>query len=167
MPDYDCLVDIGLNFGIGSFAIDCEKMEYHFGGLLVADVVHTYRDHRTTIAIGAGLDLKFGGKKLKAGPIQGGFQATGKMQYFLTFDGTRPSDQGYIWEGAIKYKQKLQTGNKDIGDIETNSLNLSAKTVLSLHNGFTSTGSLYEQIDKVMGTQPEKQVNKNIKIYNQ
>ena len=69
----DCGIDIGMNLGIGSFRIDCEKMEYHFGGLLVADVVHTYRSHSTTIAIGAGLDLKFGGEKIKAGPIRGRF----------------------------------------------------------------------------------------------
>jgi tetratricopeptide (TPR) repeat protein len=165
----DCGIDIGMEFGIGSFAIDCEKMEYHFGGLLVADVVHTYRNHCTTIAIGAGLDLKFGGEKLKAGPIQGGFGATGKMQYFLTFDGTRPSDQGFIWEGAIKYKQKLSTGLEstidEIDEVETNSVKVSAKTVLSVHNGFTFSGTVYDQLDKILKVPPEKQVNKNIKIY--
>ena len=145
-------------------------MEYHFGGLLVADVVHTYRTHSTTIAIGAGLDLKFGGEKLKAGPIQGGFGATGKMQYFLTFDGTRPSDQGFIWEGALEYEQTLNTelgtGIKKIDEVKTNSVDLSAKTVLSIQNGFNSSGSLYEQLDKILEVKPEKQVNKNVKIYN-
>ena len=166
----DCGIDIGLNLGIGSFRIDCEKMEYHFGGLLVADVVHSYRDHSTTIAIGAGLDLKFGGEKLKAGPIQGGFGATGKMQYFLTFDGTRPSDQGFIWEGAVQYEQnfntELGTGIKKIDEVKTNSVDLSAKTILSVHNGFTSSGSLYEHLDKILDVKPETQVNKNIKIFN-
>ena len=165
----DCGIDIGLNLGIGSFRIDCEKMEYHFGGLLVADVVHSYKSHSTTIAIGAGLDLKFGGEKLKAGPIQGGFGATGKMQYFLTFDGTRPADQGFIWEGAIKYGQKLKTGLEsgidEIDEIGTNSTNISAKTVLSIQNGFNSSGSLYEQLDKILEVKPEKQVNKNVKIF--
>ncbi len=166
----DCGIDIGLNLGIGSFRIDCEKMEYHFGGFLVADVVHSYRDHSTTIAIGAGLDLKFGGEKLKAGPIQGGFGATGKMQYFLTFDGTRPSDQGFIWEGAVQYEQnfntELGTGIKKIDEVKTNSVDLSAKTILSVHNGFTSSGSLYEHLDKILDVKPETQVNKNIKIFN-
>jgi hypothetical protein len=166
----DCGIDIGMNFGIGSFRIDCEKTEFHFGGLLVADVVHTYKTHSTTIAIGAGLELAFGGEKLKAGPIQGGFGATGKMQYFLTFDGTRPSDQGFIWEGAISYEQKfntgLESGIKKIDNVKTNSLDLSAKTVLSFQNGFTSTGSLYEQLDKIMDVKPEKQENKNIKLFN-
>jgi len=166
----DCGIDIGMNLGIGSFRIDCEKMEYHFGGLLVADVVHTYKTHSTTIAIGAGLDVKFGGEKLKAGPIEGGFGATGKMQYFLTFDGTRPSDQGFIWEGAIEYEQKFNTeqgtGIKKIDEVKTNSADLSARTVLSIHNGFTSTGSLYEQLDKILEVKPEKQVNKNVKVFN-
>jgi len=166
----DCGIDIGMNLGIGSFRIDCEKMEYHFGGLLVADIVHTYKSHSTTIAIGAGLDLKFGGEKLKAGPIQGGFGATGKMQYFLTFDGTRPSDQGFIWEGAIEYEQnfntELGTGIKKIDEVKTNSVDLSARTVLSIHNGFTSTGSLYEHLDKILEVKPEKQENKNVKIFN-
>jgi tetratricopeptide (TPR) repeat protein len=166
----DCGIDIGMNLGIGSFRIDCEKAEYHFGGLLVADVVHTYKSHSTTIAIGAGLDVKFGGEKLKAGPIQGGFGATGKMQYFLTFDGTRPSDQGFIWEGAIEYEQKFNTeqgtGVKKIDEVKTNSVDLSARTVLSIHNGFTSTGSLYEQLDKILEVKPEKQENKNVKIFN-
>lgn len=166
----DCGIDIGMNLGIGSFRIDCEKMEYHFGGLLVADVVHTYKSHSTTIAIGAGLDLKFGGEKLKAGPIQGGFGATGKMQYFLTFDGTRPSDQGFIWEGAIEYEQTLNTGLestiKKIDEVKTNSTDISARTVLSVQNGFTSSGSLYEELDKILEVRPEKQVNKNVKIYN-
>ena len=166
----DCGIDIGMNLGIGSFRIDCEKMEYHFGGLLVADVVHTYKAHSTTIAIGAGLDLKFGGEKLKAGPIQGGFGATGKMQYFLTFDGTRPSDQGFIWEGAIEYEQnfntELGTRIKKIDEVKTNSLDLSAKTVLSIQNGFNSSGSLYEQLDKILEVKPDKQINKNVKIFN-
>jgi tetratricopeptide (TPR) repeat protein len=166
----DCGIDIGMNLGIGSFRIDCEKVEYHFGGLLVADVLHSYKTHSTTIAIGAGLDLKFGGEKLKAGPIRGGFGATGKMQYFLTFDGTRPSDQGFIWEGALEYEQtfntELGTGIKKIDEVKTKSVDLSAKTVLSIQNGFNSSGSLYEQLDKVLEVKPEKQVNKNVKIYN-
>jgi len=170
MKEPDCGLDIGMNFAIGSFRIDCEKMEYHFGGLLVADVVHTYRTHSTTIAIGAGLDLKFGGEKLKAGPIEGGFGATGKMQYFLTFDGTRPSDQGFIWEGAIQYEQSfktdLGTGIKKIDEVKTNSVDVSAKTILSVQNGFTSSGSVYEQLDKILEVKPEKQVNKNVKIFN-
>jgi len=166
----DCGIDIGMDLGIGSFSIDCEQMEYHFGGILVADVVHTYRNHCTTIAIGAGLDLRFGGEKLKAGPIQGSAGVTGKMQYFLTFDGTRPSDQGFIWEGAIKYKQKLRTGLEstidEIDEVETNNAKISAKTILSFHNGFTSSGTVYEQLDKIFDVKQENQVNKNIKIYN-
>jgi tetratricopeptide (TPR) repeat protein len=166
----DCGIDIGFSFGVGSFSIDCNKMEFHFGGGLVADVVHTYKTHSTTIAIGLGLDGKFGGTKLKAGPIQGGFSATGKMQYFLTFDGVRPADQGFIWEASVKYKQTLSTGLesgiKKIDQVTTNSLDLSARTVFSFNNGFDSKGSLYDHIDKVMGVQKETQVNKNVKIYN-
>lgn len=164
----DCPVDIGLEFGIGSFSLDCEKIEYHFGGLLVADVVHSFKNHSTTIAIGAGLDLKFGGEKLKAGPIQGGFGAKGKMQYYLTFDGTHPSDQGLIWEAAIKYKQKIKTGIEGIEkweEVETTNVNLSAKNVLSFHNGWSLDGTVYDQLDKILEAKPEKPLNKNIKIY--
>jgi len=92
------------------------------------------------------------------------------MQYFLTFDGTRPIDQGFIWEASVKYKQTLSTGIesgiKKIDQVTTNSVDLSAKTVFSFNNGFDSKGSLYEHIDKVMGVQKETQVNKNVKIYN-
>jgi tetratricopeptide (TPR) repeat protein len=167
--DMHCPIDIGVEFGIGSFSVDCEKIEYHFGGILVADVVHSIRNHSTTIAIGAGLDLKFGGEKLKAGPIQGGFNVKGKMQYFLTFDGTHPSDQGIIWETGIKYKQKLKTGIEGfekLEEIQTNQVNISANTILSVHNGWTFDGSLYQFLDKILEVKPEKPQNKNIKIYN-
>jgi hypothetical protein len=50
---------------------------------------------------------------------------------------------------------------------ETNSSNnISAKTVLCVHNGFTSSGIVYEQLDKILDLKPEKQENKNVKIYN-
>lgn len=170
MPDPHCPIDVGIEFGIGSFSLDCEKIEYHFGGLLVADVVHSFRNHRTTIAIGAGLDLKFGGEKLKAGPIQGGFTAKGKMQYFLTFDGTHPSDQGIIWDAAIKYKQKLKTGIEGIEkleEIETTNVDASAKVVLSVHNGWSQEGSVFKYLDKILEANPEVQKNKNVKIFQQ
>jgi len=177
MPEAHCPIDVNLDFVIGSFSLDCEKIEYHFSSLIIAaDAVHSFRNHRTTIAIGSGLELKFGSEKLKAGPIQGGFGVKGKMQYYLTFDGTHPSDQGIIWEEGIKYQQKIKTGIEvetvfsDIKDkvegIKTTSSDLSAKTVLSFHNGWTFDGTLYEQLDKILEAKSQKQVNKNIKIYN-
>ena len=171
IPEPDCGLDIGFKFGVGSVRIDCEKMEFHFGEFIIADVVHTYKTHSTTIAIGAGLQAEFGGEKLKAGPIQGGFTARGSMQYFVTLDNEHASDQGFIWDGAIQYEQKfnteLKSGIKKIDEVKTNSVDISARTVLSLHNGFTSSGSVYEQLDKILEVKPEKQENKNVKIFKQ
>jgi tetratricopeptide (TPR) repeat protein len=170
IPKPPCPFEINLKFVIGSFKLDCEKVQYSFSGVLfpiVANGVHSFRDHHTTMAIGFGVDLKYDGEALKAGPIEGGFQATGKMQYFITFDGTHPSDQGFIWEGAVKYEQSIKTGNEDIKKITTTDVDISAKTVLSLHNGtITSSGSLYENLGKIMDVKQETQKNKNVKIYN-
>jgi hypothetical protein len=62
----------------------------------------------------------------------------------------------------------LKTGLeiKKIDEVKTNSVDVSAKTILSVQNGFTSSGSVYEQLDKILEVKPEKQVNKNVKIFN-
>jgi len=161
VPRPDCPIDIDYDCVIGSFHLDCTKIKFSTKAGLVLNMDHSFANHRTTIMIGPGEDLKF---KLSYGNIEGQFKIAGKMQYFISFDGTRPSDQGLIWKSGISYKQEI-TNDYGFKNIETTNMDYTAGNTLSVANGWTFDGTLYQHLDKLMGTQPEKQENKNVKIY--
>jgi tetratricopeptide (TPR) repeat protein len=162
LPKPDCPIDIDWKCVVGSFHLDCEKIKFSTKAGLLLNAEHSFSNHRTTIMIGAGVDLKFG--KRSVGNIEGEFGATGKMQYFITFDGTRPVDQGLIWKTSVSYSQEI-TNDYGFKNITTTDLDYGAGTTLSVANGWTFEGKLYKDLDKLLGAPPEKQENKNVKIY--
>ncbi len=91
VPRPDCPIDIDWSCSIGSFHLDCEKISFSNKEPLLLNIDHSFTTHRTTIMIGLGVDLSF---KKSVGNIEGEGHAGGTMKYFITFDGTRPSDQG-------------------------------------------------------------------------
>ncbi|HTQ27004.1 MAG TPA: tetratricopeptide repeat protein [Puia sp.] len=161
-PEPNCPIDIDWKCVIGSFHLDCQKIKFNTKAGLLLNVDHSFKNHRTTIMIGAGLDLAFG--KRSVGNIEGEFGAAGAMKYFITFDGTRPMDQGLIWKTSVSYKQEI-TNDYGFKNITTTDMDYGATTTLSVANGWTFEGQLYKDLDKLMGTKPEKQENKNVKVY--
>ena len=162
LPKLNCPIDIDWKCVIGSFHLDCEKIKFSTKAGLLLNTEHSFKNHRTTIMIGAGVDLKFGKKSV--GNIEGEFGATGKMQYFITFDGTRPVDQGLIWKTNVSYSQEI-TNDYGFKNITTTDMDYGAGSTLSVANGWSFEGKLYRDLDKLMGTTPEKQQNKNVKVY--
>src|SRR5450432_1249968 len=153
VPQPDCPVNIDFKCVVGSFHIDCEKIKFSTKAGLLMNVDHSFSNHRTTIMIGAGVDLQFGKKSV--GNISGEFGAAGAMKYFLSFDGTRPCDQGFIWKSSITYSQEI-TNDYGFKGIPTAGIDLSAETTLSIANGWTFKGSLYDKIDQLMGWSPSQ-----------
>ncbi|HTS45831.1 MAG TPA: tetratricopeptide repeat protein [Puia sp.] len=166
IPRPDCPINVDLNVIVGSLHLDCEKIKFstkrEFGEIgLLLDVEHTFNKHRTTIVVGAGVDVTF---EKSVGNLKGEASAAGKMQYFLTFDGTRPADMGMIWKGGVSYKEQI-TNDYGFKNITTTDADYTMTTTLSVVNGYGFEGGIYKQIDKVMGIPPEKQMNQNVKIY--
>jgi hypothetical protein len=77
------------------------------------------------------------------------------MKYFINFDGTRVSDQGFKWKSSISYKQEI-TNDFGLKPIETANVDLTAETTLSVANGWTFKGSLYDKLDQLMGWSPSE-----------
>ncbi|MFI5154179.1 MAG: tetratricopeptide repeat protein, partial [Chitinophagales bacterium] len=140
LPKPDCPIDIDWKCIVGSFHLDCEKIKFSTKAGLLLNVDHSFKNHRTTIMIGAGIDLNFG--KRSAGAISGEFGATGKMQYFISFDGTKPCDQGLIWKTSVSYKEEI-TNDYGFKNITTTNMDYGAGTTLSVANGWTFEGQLY------------------------
>ncbi len=162
LPQPNCPIDIDWKCVIGSFHLDCQKIKFSTKAGLLLNAEHAFNNHRTTIMIGAGIDLQFGKKSV--GNISGEFGATGKMQYFISFDGTKVADQGLVWKTGVSYKQEI-TNDYGFKNITTTDMDYTAGSTLSVANGWTFEGQLYKDLDKIMGTQPEKQQNKNVKVY--
>jgi len=146
-PLPDCGIDIGFKCVVGSFHIDCEKISFSTKAVLLLNVDHSFANHRTTIMIGAGEDLAFG--KRSIGNISGEFGVAGYMKYFVNFDGTRVSDQGFKWKSSISYTQEI-TNDFGFKPIETANVDLTAETTLSVANGWTFKGSLYDKLGQLI-----------------
>jgi tetratricopeptide (TPR) repeat protein len=153
IPPPDCGIDISFKCVVGSFHIDCEKISFSTKAGLLLDIDHSFANHRTTIMIGAGEDLKFG--KRSVGNIEGEFSTAGYMKFFVNFDATRPSDLGFKWKTSISYTQEITNGF-GFKPIETANVDLTSETTLSVANGWTFKGSLYDKIDQLMGWNPSE-----------
>jgi len=151
-----CPLPVGIEIPliIGKITLDCEAWGVEFGEGIIVNIEHKFGGG-TTIAFGPGL-IFHETHKIKAAEEIGlapGIETNAKMQFFITFDGSTAQDAGFLWEAEIDAK--------GLGKPLEAKQNFS----FAINKGFNYEGILTDIMDKVLEVEPEKQVNKNIKIY--
>ena len=145
---------VEIPFVAGKVVLDCEGWGLDAGEILKLTIEHRIGGE-TTIAFGAGLSFYetpkiFGKSKTDVHP---GIDAYAKGQFFITFEGNTIHDGGFLWAAEIDMKGigKPVEAKQDF--------------VFAINKGFYAHGILTHQIDKLLDIPPDKQINKNIKIY--
>ena len=156
VEDPDCPLPVGveLPFVVGKIEFDCKSWGLEIGEGVVFNLEHLMGG-ATTIAIGPGAVLystpQIGGDAPM--DINPGADAKLKGQLFVTFDANTIIDWGLKFEAEI-----------DIRGVGK-PLDLKQDVTLAVNKGLTAEGPLTSLIDKYYEIPPEKQVNKNVKIY--
>jgi Flp pilus assembly protein TadD len=156
VEDPDCPLPVGveLPFVVGKIQFDCESWGLEIGEGVVFNIEHLMGG-ATTIAIGPGALLaktpEIGGEAPM--DINPGADAKLKGQLFITFDANTIIDWGLQFEAEI-----------DIRGVGK-PLEIKQNVTLAVNKGLTAEGPLTTLIDKYYEIPPEKQLNKNIKIY--
>lgn len=159
ITDPNCPLPIGVEipFGVGKIQFDCKSWELEVGEGIVLNLGHIIGGS-TTVAIGPGvsefLTPKFGG----TGPadVYTGIDAGIKGQLFITFDQTTVMDWGVLFEAEMDFKG-LGKG-----------LEVKQNVTLGVNKGLTTEGLFTREIDKYYKLPPpDKQVNKNVKLFPQ
>ena len=154
ISEADCPLPIGVEipFVVGKIQFDCESWGLEIGEGIVFNLDHL-AGGATTIAIGPGESFystpKVGGPLNFAPGIDFGI----KGQVFVTFDANTLIDWGLLFESEFDIKGLGKP------------LELKQNVTLAVNKGFTVDGVLTASIDKYFEVPPEKQVNKNIRIY--
>jgi len=151
----DCPLPVGVEipFVIGKISLDCESWGIEGGEIIVINIDHKI-GAETTIAFGAGESF-FSTPKIgkKAFDLNPGIDVSAKGQLFITFTGNAVLDGGFLWEAEIDLK--------GIGKPVEAKQNFT----WAINKGFTAEGPLSTLADKLLDVPPEKQLNKNVKIY--
>jgi hypothetical protein len=151
----DCPLPIGVEipFVVGKISLDCESWGIEAGEGIVINIDHKIGGE-TTIAFGAG-ETFYSTPKIgkQAFDINPGLDLNAKGQLFITFEGSTVLDGGFLWEAEIDLKGLAKPAE------------LKQNFTWAVNKGFTAEGQLTSLADKIFDIPPEKQVNKNIKIY--
>lgn len=153
----DCPISFQLPVGVLKVSLDCEAFSITAGKGLYASYKKNFVSRQSTWIFGVGTEPDLTKRKFKYGE----FDVKIGMSVFLSFDqagnlsdgglaaqAAATSSFGLGFEGGEKLKFKQAVGWR-----------------LGINTGLTlSQGKLKDLIDKI-GPAPEKQVNKNIKIY--
>ncbi|MFL5788517.1 MAG: tetratricopeptide repeat protein, partial [Flavisolibacter sp.] len=147
-------VGIEIPFVIGKLSFDCEGWGLEGGEAIVLNIDHKYSGE-TTIAIGPGESFYstpkiFGHEELSLKP---GYDEGVKGQIFFTFEEGELVDGGFLWEAEMDFK--------GIGK----PVEIKQNFTWAVNKGFTYEGLLTDVGDAIFDLPPEKQVNKNVKIY--
>ncbi len=123
LKEFDCPVEIEFSFAVGKLSLDCDKISFKAGELIVFRFEKQFKGSRqSTITIGSGVSLDL---MEKAGPIKAGFEVGAEMAAYFTFDAAgNCSDAGMTYglnaKAALNFSvaaTKRMTFKKDAGEI--------------------------------------------------
>lgn len=160
LKEFDCPVDVEIPFVVGKLTMNCEKFSFKAGELIVFKYEKRFTGKRqSTISIGAGAGID---ATMKAGPIKAGFAAGMDMSVYFTFD-----KAGNCTDGGMAYSASRGIGvDFSAGERIKIKKNLGyLGEEIGWRFGINSGVSFTEPDIPYMKDQPEKPLNKNVKIY--
>ena len=162
----DCPIDFSKKFFFGTISIDCDAMHFSAGEGVLVNMDYEFASGAMTMAFGVGANASVEDNvaELDFGTLSGGAEAGGSMKFFLSLDKNgHPTDGGFIWEAEAKLKEKFKSDFSSLS--RSKSVGLDATVKLGINSGYTFSGSTFKTLDEIFGAAPEKQQNKNVKIY--
>jgi hypothetical protein len=160
LKEFDCPANLQVSFVVGKLTINCEKVSFKAGELIVFKYEKKFTGKReTTLSIGGG-----GGVDLteSAGPIKAGFEAGMDMSMYFTFDKAgNCTDAGMVYNAYRGMGVDFSAGER---------INLSrnlgyAGEEFGWRFGINSGVSFTTPNVPWMNDKPETPVNRNVRIY--
>ncbi len=160
LKEFDCPANLQISFVVGKLTVNCEKVSFKAGELIVFKYEKQFTGKReTTLSIGGG-----GGVDLSesAGPIKAGFEAGMDMSMYFTFD-----KAGNCTDAGMAYNAYRGMG-VDFSAGERINLNRNLGYTgeeFGWRFGINSGVSFTTPNVPWMKDKPETQVNRNVRIY--
>lgn len=152
-----CPISFSIRFWVGKLDGDCEKISFKAGEGVIFRYERNFVLRQHTISLGVGKEIdKF---EIKEAGVVAGADLEATSSVYLTFDlNGNPTDAGIIGKLKAKVGFGFESGEK-----------LKISESISLKAGISSglsfdPGPLKPLVDKLM-PEPEKPINKNVKIY--
>lgn len=161
LKEFDCPANLQISFVVGKLTVNCEKLSFKAGELIVFKYEKKFTGKReTTLSIGGG-----GGVDLteSAGPIKAGFETGMDMSMYFTFD-----KAGNCTDAGMAYNAYRGMG-VDFSAGERINLNRNLRYTgenFGWRFGINSGVSFTTPDVPWMKDKPETPVNRNVRIYN-
>lgn len=159
LKEFDCPVSVQIAFAVGKLKVDCEKLSFKAGELIVFKYEKQFTGKRqSTISIGGGVSLDL---KEEIGTVKAGFETGMDMTMYFTFDKTgNCTDAGMAYKAYGGIGADFSAGERIKIERDLGSMSEEIGWRFGINSGVSFT------VPKWLQDKPETPVNRNVRIYN-